>query len=182
MIHLILLSQDFPRNRYKWIILINLLMGYRNDHMKKIESTILNLFLNYFYDHRNHKSEIENCLLDRNHSEILEEALFEANHSQEAALRLFNVIKFIKKCILCYLQKKKHNELLENSADLFPKLITIMDFVFLKKYDDLIDFDNLEISEGESKNPLEVVNCIYNRLISKDHSNIITTAVTPIKN
>ena len=68
LIHLILSSQDFPGNRYKWIILINLLMGYRNDHIKKIESTILNLSLNYFYDHRNHKSKIENCLLDRNHS------------------------------------------------------------------------------------------------------------------
>ena len=69
---------------------------------------------------------------------------------------------------------------MENSADLFPKLITIMDFVLFKQYDDLIDFDNLEISEDELENPLEVVNCIYNRLTLKYHSNVIRNAVAPI--
>ncbi len=155
----------------KFILLMQLLIGYREDYNN--DDVELNQFFKFFYSRRHQYSCVDRCLLENNHAEILSYALEKASYLEESKERLYKVLRFIEKSTSINLNE-------EGRADLFPKLITIMDFVLLKKYDDIIDFDNLEINEEESKYPLKVVNCIYNRLTSKDHSNDITTAVTPI--
>tara|TARA_B100001093_G_scaffold410655_1_gene399981 strand:+ start:2973 stop:4019 length:1047 start_codon:yes stop_codon:yes gene_type:complete len=138
----VVLSKKSDINCRKFILLMQLIIGYRKDDES---ASARNEFLEYFYDHRTQKSKIMNRLLDRNHAEIFYEAFNEANESPAAALRILNVIDFIKKCIPSSSVKEKRD-------DLFRKMIIIMDFVLLKKHDDLINFNKQGLSDEESKN------------------------------